>query len=151
VPRLESSSQESGESEVGEKVVRRSPDATFYHPAQPDYPTVIAEVSYSQQQKELPVLAKSYIIDSSHAICAVVGFKIPYLPPGARGSQKLKESARPHSTRQYYILLRTCDAILRLQRLTTLPDVRPPRGRTEKANGGPSSASSNGRRMGRKR
>ena len=81
---LESSSQESGESEVGEKVVRRSPDATFYHPAQPDYPTLIAEVSYSQQQKDLPVLAKSYIIDSSHAICTVVGFKIPYLPPGAR-------------------------------------------------------------------
>ena len=101
VPRLEGSSQESGESEVGEKVVGRSPDATFYHPSQPDYPTLVVEVSYSQQQKDLPVLAGSYIIDSSHAICAVVGFKIPYSPPGAQGSQKLKANASPDKGANY--------------------------------------------------
>ena len=101
VPKLERSSQESGESDAGEQVVRRSPDATFYHPSQPDYPALVVEVSYSQQQKDLPRLAESYVIDSSHAICAVVGFKIPYLPPGNQDGQKLQASARPDRSANY--------------------------------------------------
>ena len=92
VPRLESSSQESEGTDAGDKAVRRSPDATFYHPSQPEYPTLVVEVSYSQQQKDLPLLAESYIIDSSHAICAVVGFKIPYLPPNTYSSPKAESA-----------------------------------------------------------
>ena len=81
--------------------MRRSPDATFYHPVQPDYPTLVVEVSYSQQQQDLPLLAESYIIDSSHAIRAVVGFKIPYLAPGTPHRQKGKASAGADKNANY--------------------------------------------------
>ena len=67
---------------------KRSPDATLFHPAQPKLPTVVIEVAYSQHQKDMPRLAESYIIDSSHAIQAVVGFKIPYLQPVGQAKSK---------------------------------------------------------------
>ena len=85
VPKLENSSQESASSGAHEAgVVKRSPDATFYHPAQPDWPCVVVEVSYSQQRKDLPRLAESYIIDSQHMIRCVVGLDIPYSDRAAK-------------------------------------------------------------------
>lgn len=78
VPKLENSSQESaGSGEGEERVVRRSPDASFIHPAS-DMPSLVVEVSYSQQQRDLPRLAESYIIDSQHRVRCVVGLDIPY-------------------------------------------------------------------------
>lgn len=95
-PRLENSSQDtstssSSSSDAAEVVVRRSPDATFYHPAQPDLPCLVVEVSYSQQRKELPRLAESYVIDSRHAIRCVLALDISY--PAAR-SKKASEKQR---------------------------------------------------------
>ena len=83
-------SQESGSSskQESEKIVKRSPDASFYHPSQPDHPTLVVEVSYSQQQKDLPYLADSYIVDSAHAIRAVLCIKLPYLSPAAQANPK---------------------------------------------------------------
>ena len=77
-PKLENSSQKSRTSgEEAEVVVRRSPDATFFHPSAL-LPPLVVEVSYSQQRKELPRLAESYIVDSQHAIRCVIGLDIPY-------------------------------------------------------------------------
>ena len=82
-------SQESDSSlEQEESIVKRSPDASFYHPSQPDHPTLVVEVSYSQQQKDLPYLADSYIVDSAHAIRAVLCIKLPYLSPAAQANPR---------------------------------------------------------------
>ena len=83
-----SGSEESAEAEAEEKVGRKSPDATFYHPSQRDHPTLVMEVSYSQQQKDLPRLADTYIVGSSHAIRAVLCIKLPYLTPAAHAHAK---------------------------------------------------------------
>ncbi|KAF2764576.1 hypothetical protein EJ03DRAFT_25645 [Teratosphaeria nubilosa] len=72
-PALEISSQESQEGAV----VRRSPDATFWC-RDAGVPGVVVEVSYSQQRKDLPRLAESYVVDSRHGIKCVVGLDIPY-------------------------------------------------------------------------
>lgn len=79
-PKLENSSQES---DAAEKVLRRSPDATFYciggdGEGGAGLPALVVEVSYSQQRKDLPRLAESYIVDSRHAIRCVVGLDITY-------------------------------------------------------------------------
>lgn len=85
-PRLEKSSQDtSAPSDAAEAVVRRSPDASFYHPAQPDLPCLVLEVGYSQRRKHLPRLAESYVADSRHAIRCVVGLDISY--PNLRGKE----------------------------------------------------------------
>lgn len=76
-PKLENSSQETAVSEDEEVEVRRSPDASFFHPSS-DMPALVLEVSYSQQRKDLPRLAESYIVDSQHRIRCVVGVDIPY-------------------------------------------------------------------------
>ena len=101
VPRLERSSQESGESDVGEKVVR-SDHRTQLSTTLPNPNTRRWwwKSRTRSSRRTSHVLAESYIIDSSHAICAVVGFKIPYPPPGGKGSQKLKASGRPDRERQ---------------------------------------------------
>ena len=92
VPPLENSSQSTAtSSDAGggaDVVVRRSPDATFYHPSQDSLPTLVLEVSYSQQQKDLPRLAESYIVDSRHSIRCVVGLDITY--PSSSNKQKRK-------------------------------------------------------------
>ncbi|EMC90874.1 hypothetical protein BAUCODRAFT_127543 [Baudoinia panamericana UAMH 10762] len=78
VPSLEGSSQESDGEEM---VTRRSPDATWIYEsvaASNGYPPLVLEVSYSQQRKDLPRLAESYIVDSSHGVRCVVGLDIPY-------------------------------------------------------------------------
>ncbi|KAF7192081.1 hypothetical protein HII31_06467 [Pseudocercospora fuligena] len=77
VPKLENSSQES---EAAEQVVRRSPDYSYYGDIEEggNMPTLVVEVSYSQQKKDLPRLAESYIIDSKHAIRCVLGLDITY-------------------------------------------------------------------------
>ena len=94
-------SQESGSSskQESEKIVKRSPDASFYHPSQPDHPTLVVEVSYSQQQKDLPYLADSYIVDSAHAIRAVLCIKLPYLSPAAQANPRKR--AHWDKTAQY--------------------------------------------------
>ncbi|KXT14579.1 hypothetical protein AC579_9099 [Pseudocercospora musae] len=76
-PRLENSSQES---DAAEKVVRRSPDASYYGDIGEggNLPALVVEVSYAQQKKDLPRLAESYIIDSEHAIRCVLGLDITY-------------------------------------------------------------------------
>ncbi|KAK5112885.1 hypothetical protein LTR85_011112 [Meristemomyces frigidus] len=78
-PRLENSSQET-QASGGEDVVivRPSPDATLYHPFAPACPALVLEVSYSQQRKDLPRLAESYIVDSRHAVRCVISLDIPY-------------------------------------------------------------------------
>ena len=40
VSKLLNNNQASADSDGGEKVVKRSPDATWYHPSQPDVPTL---------------------------------------------------------------------------------------------------------------
>ncbi|KAK4543761.1 hypothetical protein LTR36_004794 [Oleoguttula mirabilis] len=90
-PELENSSQETRASGVegeGDVVVRRSPDATFYHPAQPHLPTTVLEVSYSQSRKDLLRLAESYIVDSRHAVRCVIGLDIPYTSPVGKRSRR---------------------------------------------------------------
>ena len=96
VPPLENSSQESTKSKE-ERTVKRSPDATFYHPAQPDFPCLVVEVSYSQQHRDLPRLAESYIVDSSHAIRCAIGLDVSYenrskTRGGAKNAQKDKKA-----------------------------------------------------------
>ena len=59
VPQLENSGQESQDSETKEKVVRRSPDATFYHPAQPQLPMLVVEIAHSQSKKDLAAVCES--------------------------------------------------------------------------------------------
>lgn len=78
VPRLANSSQETVDDGEEEVIVRRSPDATFYHRSDQTFPALVLEVSYSQQRKDLPRLAESYIVDSRHQIRCVVGLDIPY-------------------------------------------------------------------------
>lgn len=58
----------------------RCPDATFFHRGseQANYPTLVLEVSYSQQRKHLPRLADNYIIGSRHAIRCVLGLDLSY-------------------------------------------------------------------------
>ena len=104
--RLPGSSQESdSSSEHEEKVVKRSPDASYYHPSQPYHPTLVIEVSYSQRQKDLPRLVESYIIESAHAIRAVLCIKLPYLSPAAQANlQKRAECDKAAS----YSLWRPC-------------------------------------------
>ncbi|KAK4500746.1 hypothetical protein PRZ48_008936 [Zasmidium cellare] len=74
-PKLENSSQESSEEEI---IVNRSPDATFLHKGRDALPMCVVEVSYSQQRKDLPRLAESYIVDSRHEVRCVVGLDIVY-------------------------------------------------------------------------
>lgn len=82
-PRLENSSQETGDGEQG--IVRRSPDASFFHDmADTNAPLVVLEVSYSQQRKNLRQLADSYIVDSEHETRCMVGFDLAYTAPERR-------------------------------------------------------------------
>ncbi|KAK3050517.1 hypothetical protein LTR09_008156 [Extremus antarcticus] len=97
-PSLENSSQEtagSGEAEE-ERVVRRSPDVTFFHPEQPGLPTLVVEVAYSQQQKALPRLAESYVVDSQHRIRCVVGLDIPYVRSEGGKTKNIKGGKEVH-------------------------------------------------------
>lgn len=75
-PKLENSSQSSFESH--DVVLRRSPDATFFFRPENALPSLVLEVSYSQQRKDLPRLAESYIVDSQHTIRCVLGLDITY-------------------------------------------------------------------------
>ena len=43
------------------------------HVVPPQYPGVVIEVSYSQKRKDLPLVAKDYIIGSKGSIGVVVG------------------------------------------------------------------------------
>ncbi|KAK3723755.1 hypothetical protein LTR37_001636 [Vermiconidia calcicola] len=86
-PSIENSSQES----CATSPVRRSPDATFYHPSQPLLPCLVLEVSYSQQRKDLPRLAESYVVDSAHAVRCVVGLDVVY-PEKKKGRKEEKEA-----------------------------------------------------------
>ena len=97
-------------SEHEERTVKRSPDGSFYHPFQPEYPTLVVEVSYSQRQKALPKLAESYIVESAHAVRAVVGFKLPYRSPTTQaavqaavqgGVEKSKEAPEVDKSASY--------------------------------------------------
>jgi hypothetical protein len=86
-PAVENSSQESADAE---KIVRRSPDATFYADGDA-LPAVVVEVGYSQQGKDLSRVADSYIIDSRHAIRCVIGLDITY-EPATKEERKGKEA-----------------------------------------------------------
>ncbi|EME38059.1 hypothetical protein DOTSEDRAFT_57658 [Dothistroma septosporum NZE10] len=83
-PKLENSSQ-SSQSSAGNFAVQRSPDASFFHPDGVQ-PTLVLEVSYSQQRKALPRIAESYIVDSRHEIRCVVGLDVTF----ASGKKKDK-------------------------------------------------------------
>lgn len=75
-PALGDDNQESG---GGSRIVKRSPDATFYHPSSPALPQLVIEVSYRQDGTEgLSRTAESYIVDSRHAIRCVIGVGIPF-------------------------------------------------------------------------
>lgn len=74
-----SSSQESGSQEKEVLVeTHRSPDGTFFHESAPEWPGVVVEVSYSQQNHKLDRIAESYIVDSFGGIRCVVGLELPY-------------------------------------------------------------------------
>ena len=73
--------------------MRRSPDGTFSHPAQPELPVLVIEVAHSQQAKDPHRLADSDTIDSSHAIRAVLGLKIPYSPPDRAATATLVDKS----------------------------------------------------------
>ena len=110
VPKLENSSQESAaDSNTEETVVKGSPDATFYHPSQAELPCLVLEVSYSQQQKYLPRLAESYIIDSQHAIRCVVGLDITYQSHGKKKENKVDKSATVSQSGRLRVSPKSCD------------------------------------------
>lgn len=89
VPQLENSSQDTTSSACGEDViVPRSPDASYYHAHDRKIPTMVVEVSYSQQRKEMLRLAESYIVDSRHEIRCVIGLDIPYKRQRVTGKAK---------------------------------------------------------------
>lgn len=56
---------------------KRSPDGQFQH-GQEKFPTVVLEVSYSQQRKDLVQLADDYIIGSRAGVGVVIGFDLEY-------------------------------------------------------------------------
>lgn len=94
-PKLEDQSSQYedrlGKKKDEELIVRRSPDATFFH-SDAALPALVMEVSYSQSRKDLPRLAESYIVDSRHATRCVVGLDIPYGP----GKKLMEGSEEEH-------------------------------------------------------
>ncbi|KAK3045343.1 hypothetical protein LTR09_013022 [Extremus antarcticus] len=88
-PVLEQSRSQNSVEEAVE--ARRSPDKSFAHTAQPHLPTLVVEVSCSQQRKDLAYLAEGYIVDSKHKIRCVVGLDIAYQPPTRKGKRKKPE------------------------------------------------------------
>jgi hypothetical protein len=54
-----------------------SPDTSFQH-FDAQYPGVVMEVSYSQKRKDLPHLARNYILGSMASIQAVIGVDLEY-------------------------------------------------------------------------
>ncbi len=66
-----------GHGAIGQRYSKRSPDASFAH-VKSQYPSVIIETSYSQQQKDLAQLADDYICGSDGNIAVVLGFNIKY-------------------------------------------------------------------------
>lgn len=57
--------------------VLRSPDGSFRH-INEQYPSIVLEVSYSQQRKDLAKIADDYVIGSGGDIAVVVGIDIDY-------------------------------------------------------------------------
>lgn len=56
---------------------KRSPDVSFRH-LKEKYPSVIVEVSYSQQRKNLERLADNYIVVSEGDVAVVIGIDLEY-------------------------------------------------------------------------
>ena len=65
---------------------RRTPDATFFHPAQHRYPCLVLEVNHGQQ-RNLPQLADGHIVCSQLATRCVIGLDIAYPAPGRKESE----------------------------------------------------------------
>lgn len=59
-------------------------------PSASHLPTLVLEVSYSQNTKKLAYLADSYIVDSQHAIRCVVGLDITY-PKSKRKDEQIEQ------------------------------------------------------------
>jgi hypothetical protein len=54
-----------------------SPDTSFQH-SDAQYPGVVMEVSYSQKRKDLPHLARNYILGSKASIQVIIGVDLEY-------------------------------------------------------------------------
>jgi hypothetical protein len=65
------------ESNDGQAIIRRQPDAMFKH-CDAHWPGVIIEVSHSQKTKAIPHLADDYILETNGSVRVVVGLDIDY-------------------------------------------------------------------------
>lgn len=66
-----------GHEALDERYPKHTPDASFAH-AYSQYPSVVIETSYSQQQKELTRLVDEYVSGSDRNIAVVLGLDIEY-------------------------------------------------------------------------
>ncbi len=85
-PLLESSSSQDSVEEAAD--ARRSPNTSFAHSAQPHVPTLVIEMSYSQQRKDL---AEGYVVGSKHMTRYLGRLDIAYQPSTGKAKHKKAE------------------------------------------------------------